>query len=213
MYDMDGMPYTIFENKKMFYPRDYKFQLLDGIACLRNILREQGDHSPHQYIQPGYTMEKDMVIVDAGTCEANFALRYVEDAKRIYLVESDPRWVEALKRTFEPYKDKVIICDRFLSGEDTGDSITLDTLVNEKIDFLKMDIEGYEIEALAGAKRVLRESNARCAICSYHRHGDEQIIKDVLKEYGYHTSTSEGYMFFPYDTYLEFRRGIVYGNK
>lgn len=213
LYEKDGMPYTVFEGKKMFYPKQFKFPQTDGLEYLGNILYEQGEHSPHKYIQPGYNMRRGMVIIDAGTCEGNFALRYVEEAKKIYLIESDAGWVEALERTFEPFKDKVVICNKFLSGEDTRDSITLDTLIEEKVDFIKMDVEGYEVDALAGGKRVLAESDAHCAICSYHKHGDEQRIREVLESYGYQTSTSEGYMFFPYDTYLELRRGIVYGSK
>lgn len=212
-YETDGMPYIIFEGKKMFYPKKHKFSKSCDCVYVKNLLYEQGMHSPHRYIKSDNIIRKNMVIVDAGVCEGNFALRYVEDAKKIYLIESDPHWVEALNRTFQPYKDKVVICDKYLSGEDTEDTITLDSLINEKIDLLKMDIEGYETEALKGGNRILRESSAYCAICSYHKHGDEQEIRSLLQSYGYQTDTSEGYMFFPYDTCLELRKGVVYGEK
>lgn len=87
--------------------------------------------------------------------------------------------------------------------------------MQEPIDFLKMDIEGAEIDALLGGKRLLQASRARCAICSYHRSHDEENIKLILQALGYRTATSHGYMFFPYDPHcletLEFRRGVVYG--
>ena len=39
----------------------------------------------------------------------------------------------------------------------------------------------------------------------------------MLEGYGYTTSTSQGYMFFPYDENimdtLDLRRGVVYGDK
>ena len=76
-----------------------------------------------------------------------------------------------------------------------------------------MDIEGYEVRALKGAERVLRESSAYCAVCSYHKHQDERQIKALLQQYGYRVETSEGFMFFPYDDCLEFRKGVVYGRK
>ena len=212
-YETDGMPYILFEEKKMFFPKKFKFEIIDNVGCVRNILYEQGKHSPHLYVESEDIIKQDMVIVDAGVCEGNFALRYIDKAKKVYLIESDPVWVEALQRTFEPYKDKVVICDKFLAGEDTDGTITLDTLINEKIDILKMDIEGYEIDALKGGRRVLHDSDAYCAICSYHRHGDEQKIKKILQQYNYNVSTSEGYMFFPYDSYFELRRGIIYGRK
>ncbi|MDE5699944.1 MAG: FkbM family methyltransferase [Lachnospiraceae bacterium] len=213
-YESDGMPYIWFENKKMYYPMDYdNFVLIDGRKYVMNVMYEQGEHSPHRYVQSDNFTGENMVIVDAGVCEGNFALRYVEHAKKIYLIESDKDWMEALHRTFKPYVDKVVFCSRFLSGEDSDTTITLDTLISEKIDFLKMDIEGYEREALRGGSRVLSESIANCAICSYHRHGDEAAIRGLLEDYGYHTDVSEGYMFFPFDTELEFRKGVVYGRK
>lgn len=212
-YDVDGMPYINFENKRMYFPKSYKFSKLDNVEYVENVLYEQGEGSPHKYIESEDFIREGMVIVDAGVCEGNFALKYVENAKKLYLIESDTKWVEALRKTFEPYKDKVVICDKYLSGENTNDTITLDSLIKEKIDLLKMDIEGYEIDALKGGERVLRESNAYCAVCSYHKHGDELVISKLLNSYGYRTHTSGGYMFFPYDIWMEFRRGIVYGKK
>lgn len=212
-YDKDGMPYISFEGKKMFFPKEYNFEIIGKKVFIKNILYEQGKHSPHLYLKSDYMIKDGVVIVDAGVCEGNFALRYIDKAKKVYLIESDPKWVDALKRTFAPYQDKVVICNQYLSGEDTKNTVTLDTLVKENIDILKMDIEGYETDALRGAKRVLQESNAYCAICSYHKHNDEKNIKKILKQYGYDISTSEGYMYFWFDADVELRRGIVYGQK
>lgn len=212
-YDIDGMPYIFFEGKRMYFPRGHRFHWMDGSAYIRDILFEQGSHSPHLYMKSDDIIQKNMVIVDAGVCEGNFALRYVEEAGKIYLIESDPKWIEALERTFQPYKSKVVICNKYLSNEDTENTVTLDTLIKEPVDILKMDIEGYEVSALEGSAKILRESRAYCAICSYHRHYDEQKIKYLLQQYGYQTETSEGYMFFVYDAYREFRKGVVYGIK
>ena len=157
------------------------------------------------------------VIVDAGTCEGNFALRYIEKAKKVYLIEPDPLWMQALQRTFQPYRNKVVFCSKFVGKQDSADTITIDSLVSERADFIKMDIEGAELDALAGAKRTLEDSHAKCAICSYHRWHDEKAIRKMLEGYGYTTSTSQGYMFFPYDENimdtLDLRRGVVYGDK
>lgn len=212
-YDVDEMPYIFFEGKRMYFPREYRFSSMNGSEYIRNILYEQGKHSPHLYMKSADIIHKNMVIVDAGVCEGNFALRYVEEAGKIYLIEPDPKWSEALERTFRPYKSKVVICNKYLSNEDTENTVTLDTLVKEPVDIVKMDIEGYEVSALEGSAKILRESKAYCAICSYHRHNDEQKIKYLLNQYGYQTQTSEGYMFFVYDAYREFRRGVVYGIK
>ena len=172
--------------------------------------------SPHLYIQRnGGKIKEDSVIVDAGVCEGNFALRYADKAKRIYLIESDIRWMEPLKRSFYDYRDKTILVNKYLEGYNSSDTVTLDSIIEEKVDFLKMDIEGAEVKALLGAKELLTRSRARCAICSYHRQNDEKYIRHILESYGYTTDVSSGYMFFIGDNAIadsmDFRRGIVYG--
>lgn len=215
--DEENLPYIMFENKRMYYPRNYKFEWQEGREVIQDVLYEQGAESPHLYIRDDSEIPDGAVIVDAGVCEGNFALRYVERAKKVYLIESDSRWMEALYRTFSGYKDKVVFCNKFLSGHDNTHEITLDRLVSEKIDFLKMDIEGSEVDALLGGRTVLERSSARCAICSYHRQYDEKYISFLLEAYGYHTEHSKGYMCFPYDENvsdtLDLRRGVIYGEK
>ena len=215
--EIDGMPFVWFEGKKMYFPKDYKFLRENDKEYVSNILYEQGYGSPHRYIRKGDDIPKNGVIVDAGVCEGNFALRYIDKVKKIYLIESDPRWVEALNRTFYYWKDKVVICNKFLTSYNSAHSITLDNLVQEEIDFLKMDIEGEEIAALLGGKQILLSSRAKCSICSYHRQNDEENIRFILEALGYRTSTSEGYMFYIFDKHIcdtmDFRRGIVYGDK
>ena len=215
--DQENHPYILFENKRMYFPDNYKFFKVDGKEFIDDILYEHKEGSPHQYIRESGEIEQDSVIVDAGVCEGNFALRYIDKAKKVYLIEADDEWMDALKRTFQPYRDKVVFCQKFLTRYDSANTITLDSLVTEKIDFLKMDIEGAEIDALLGGRRVLQRSNARCAVCSYHKQNDEENIRFLLESYGYSTQTSKGYIFFAYDENivdtLDLRRGVVYGYK
>jgi hypothetical protein len=53
---------------------------------------------------------------------------------------------------------------------------TIDNLATEltlgKVDFIKMDIEGAEPKALAGARRTLARDHPRMAICIYHAADD-----------------------------------------
>lgn len=217
LYDSEEWPYILFQEKRMYYPKNYIFLKREGKEVVPDILYEQGKSSPHRYLPDGYSMPQNAVIVDAGVCEGNFALRFVDIAKRIYLIESDSNWMAALERTFSPYNDKVVFVNKFLSGRDNSNEVTLDSLVNERLDFLKMDIEGAEVDSLLGAKRVLTENKVQCAICSYHRQYDEKYIEFILKNYGYSTCHSKGYIFFPYDeniiNTMDLRRGVVYGYK
>lgn len=215
-YDRDGWPFVWFEEKKMYFPKDHIFLEDEQGRYIYNILGEQGENSPHLYIRESdENIKEGSVIVDAGVCEGNFALRYADRAKRIYLIESDNKWIEPLKRTFYDYREKTILINKFLEGYDSADTVTLDSIIKEQIDFLKMDIEGAEVKALLGAKELLMRSRARCSICSYHRQNDEKYIRHILKSYGYVTDVSSGYMFFIGDNVIadsmDFRRGIVYG--
>lgn len=103
-------------------------------------------------------------------------------------------------------------------GNGGDNTICLDDLIpNENVNFIKMDIEGAEVDALLGAKKLLSRSNARLSVCSYHRSTDCENIQFILNGLGYKTSTSHGYMFFLYDPnliyHVNLRRGIVYGSK
>ena len=69
----------------------------------------------------------------------------------------------------------------------------LEKLGVTKVDFIKMDIEGAEIEALKGARRILTENNVHIAIASYHSINEQKTYiesEKILKNYGYETETT-----------------------
>lgn len=217
--DKDNHPYVLFEEKRIYYPDEFHFiKKQNGKEYLFDIMFEQKKKSPHLYLKSEDDILSGSVVVDAGTCEGNFAIRFIDKVSKIYLIEPDPMWIECLERTFYSYKEKVIICKKALSRYDSSTTITLDSLLKEqKIDFLKMDIEGSEIDALLGAKKTLLRNNVRCSICSYHKMNDEENIRFILENLGYLTEASSGYMFFWHDENifdtLDLRKGIVYASK
>jgi FkbM family methyltransferase len=62
----------------------------------------------------------------------------------------------------------------------------LDDIVSDlhldRVDFIKMDIEGSERHALRGAAETLRRFKPRMAICVYHLPDDPQVIPRVVAE-------------------------------
>jgi len=62
--------------------------------------------------------------------------------------------------------------------------VRLDTLVAElglaRVDFVKMDIEGAEQEALAGARQTLARFKPRLAVCAYHKSDDPLRIPALV---------------------------------
>lgn len=216
----NGFPYVVFENKRMYLKKDYPMILKNGKRYASDFWYEQDVNSPHLYESGKIVVKDGDILVDAGVCEGNFSLHNIDKVSKVYLIECDTDWMEALKLTFEPYKDKVVFCDKFLSDETTEEKITIDDLVNEdeNVGFLKMDIEGEEIKALKGAKRILREGlDIRMSICSYHKTGDKDGIIEILNKNNINTECSNGYMlFFDDDDLLknpELRRGIVRGYR
>lgn len=181
----------------------------------RSILKEQDELSPHKYLDNNFSVSNGDIVVDVGTAEGNFALDVLDKASKIYLVEAEEDWIEALRYTFADYQNKVAMIQGYASDHTGGNMITLDTVIKEEIQFLKMDVEGWEAKALAGAGRLLESSsNLKCAVCAYHHNEDEEIIRTIAAKYGFDTEISKGYMYFPIGEEQQYynpvlRRGII----
>jgi FkbM family methyltransferase len=74
------------------------------------------------------------------------------------------------------------------AANDCGKTVRLtDVLENEKVTFIKMDIEGSEVKALLGAEEIIKKQKPKLAICVYHK--PEHLwevplyIKKIVPEY------------------------------
>lgn len=72
------------------------------------------------------------------------------------------------------------------------EAITIDSWATKKglnkLDFIKMDIEGAEIEALEGATEIIKKFNPNFAIASYHYVNNEQTyikVEEFFKKLNY----------------------------
>jgi len=80
-------------------------------------------------------------------------------------------------------KEKSIL----LGKKEKVKALKIDTIVEElgleKVDFIKMDIEGAEIDALLGAEQTIKRFKPKLAICTYHRPTDSEEIKKIILSY------------------------------
>ncbi len=210
--------YVVHEGKKMYFKKSWTKK--DIRENYTNLLREQDVTSPHRYLSSDFNIKLKDTVADIGAAEGIFSLPLIEEIGKLYLFENDLEWIEALEATFYPWKDKVVIVKKFVSNNDYGDSISLDKFASErniKFDFIKIDVDGAEERLLKGAKTILANKAAlNIAICTYHKQGDENMVKSLLSPNGFHTETSNGFMIFIYDKTLAepfLRRGVVRATK
>lgn len=177
----NGLSYLFHNGKRLYFRRDMTRSTIENIY--KGLLIEQDKRSAHRYVD-SYEELHGKTLCDIGTAEGIFALDVIEYVNHIYLFECEEAWVEALEATFAPWKDKITIVRKYVSDIDDDQNITLDTYFKDRLFdhlFLKMDIEGYERKALKGAKNILDSSKYIAgAVCIYHLHDDELVIRDIL---------------------------------
>ncbi len=209
--------YVLFYGKRLYMKRT--MTRLEIQRSYQNLICEQSSNSPHCYFTDDFFVENGDVVIDAGTAEGNFALTIIEKVKKIYLFETDPEWIESLEATFEPWKDKVVVFNKFISDNDEGQNISLDTVLgdDDPVSFIKADIEGAEIEMLRGMEKILsRKSDMKLVLCTYHHQSDEENLTNMLVQKGFSVQPSAGYMILFDDPEFQppyLRRGLIRARK
>ena len=151
--------------------------------------------------------ENGETIVDVGGCDGDtykdLSVKYGKDwFKRYYLYEPDETNVQKAQQGI--IDDKVIIRNSAIGNVNStikfnplgGASgrieevaggvdvpiVRLDDDIQEKVSFIKMDIEGAEREAIAGAANHIRNDKPKLAICLYHLSDDIRVIISLIRE-------------------------------
>ena len=62
-------------------------------------------------------------------------------------------------------------------------TVRLDDFIKDDLSYIKMDIEGAEIQALKGAANIIKYNKPRMGICVYHRLEDIYKIPQMLKSF------------------------------
>ncbi|WP_294733580.1 FkbM family methyltransferase [uncultured Flavobacterium sp.] len=197
-------------DKVLYWPKEFPLNRLDQVVC------ETFDTSDWHYYQKEHTViQEGEILLDIGTAEGLFSLLEIDKCDHIYMVEPGGKFYKTLQKTFKPYKNKTSISNVAVGNEDTevlfsDDSLTgkvvegneasvqkidlrkIDTLLsnNERITYLKADIEGFEEQMLEGAELTIKRNKPRIAITTYHGENDPKeiirIIKSFVPEYKYY---------------------------
>ena len=217
MWDEDDHPYVIHSGKRLYLQKGWTKE-----KCSRyynNLRIEQDKECTHKYLTEGDRYpDKDDIVADLGAAEGIFALDVIECIKKLFLFEGDEAWIIPLTKTFEPWKDKVVIVKKYVSDIELGDQVSLDDYFkDEKVTYIKADIEGSEEKMLQGASRLLDQDIKKALICTYHKEDDEVKLKEIMKENGFDVSINPGYLVMTNvddifrGRYL--RRGVMFAQK
>lgn len=148
----------------------------------------------------------DIVFVDGGAYVGDTLpsiIKNFPDYKKIYCIEPNALHMNIAKRDFGTYANiEFINCGlgkekQTPTKDESGQNNcahdyqaqyvdTLDNLIHEKVDFIKLDIEGAEQDAIEGAKRVIQTHHPILAICIYHKAEDWYKIPQQVLHYEPH---------------------------
>lgn len=186
-------------------------QLLDMGMKKENIYKMMSWKSGSEYFEEFFMPEKEDgkgVYVDAGTFDGGNIIEYSEWCNhcynKIYAFEPNKGnlelckknlaensidrveffqyglWSERKKLRFTEKYDASIIGN---NGECEIEVISIDEVLNgDPVSFIKMDIEGSELEALKGAYKTIQRHKPQMAICIYHKPEDIINIPIYIKE-------------------------------
>lgn len=121
------------------------------------------------------------------------------DFKKIYCIEPNNLHISIAKRNFSQYENiEFINCGLGANREysktaettqnncshdfQAVDIDTIDNMILDKVDFIKMDIEGAEQDAIEGAKKTIEKYTPILAICIYHKAEDWYKIPQKVLE-------------------------------
>ena len=163
----------------------------------------------HYYEVPETRVEPGDVVLDCGAAEGLFSLEAMERARCI-AVEPSPLFFECLERTFHRSdKVQIVKCalsssegyaylsrgtlnsaltggtgDAPAVGADEVRTVTVDRLVRElgltRVDYIKGDLESFELEVLKGAERTIRDYMPKIAMTTYHPGNDWKEMRDYV---------------------------------
>lgn len=175
------------------YRKTYNSSLFSKINCGIN----------KQYFE-GFMPINPKVYVDGGAFDGDTTIRFLKYYKtpdKIYFIEPDKDSINLAKNNLKNFESIIeyLPCgisdkEKILNFDSRGDfsslftntgnisikCLALDDIVKEDVAFIKLDIEGAEVDAIKGARRLIKNGSP-FAICVYHKPSDIWEIPLLIK--------------------------------
>jgi SAM-dependent methyltransferase len=177
------VPFGLYRGIKFELDLQSNIQLLIGLWELET----------HHYIKKWSDYEW-IIDVGAGTGElCLFMLRDKPKVKRIFAIEPSANEVERMKLNFQLNPDldvtKIIVVEKRIAARTSAEELRLDDVGLQLMSapgFIKIDVDGYEIEALNGGKKLLQGRNVDVLIETHTAALETECI-GLLRNLGFTT--------------------------
>nr|WP_275715342.1 FkbM family methyltransferase [Sulfurimonas sp. SAG-AH-194-L11] len=187
------------EKSKEIFTKVINFKISSDYNFMKGFTN---DHSGQYFDETIVPEIKNIRFVDGGGYVGDTAEEVIKnypDFSKIWLIEPIPENIRIAKRELASYENiEFLTCGvsnkketLYFNEEKSFSSIygkgtqsvevdTIDNIIKEKVDFIKLDIEGAEQDAIDGAKQTILDSHPVLAICIYHKAEDWYKIPEVV---------------------------------
>lgn len=159
----------------------------------------------HYYESFGTGVSKDDVVVDCGAAEGAFTIKVKDECKHIYAIEPLPMYIDSLRKSFSKCKNVEIlpcgvsgkkgtawltnqdVCSRLSKFKSNSFKVKLTTIdelfykQNIPITYLKIDVEGSDLNVLKGALKSIKKYKPKISVATYHNANHARKMAALIK--------------------------------
>lgn len=206
---MDDLDW-LYETLEDVYSKEALFVNLQGRLTGKDIPFPPSAWNEPQYFLPEFVeWREEEVLMDGGAFTGDTVEEFLQKKSKrvshykVFAWEPDPKNYNILKNNYAnnshvvpvekgmfSFEGELCFSSDSRNGEssyisDRGDVrvavTTIDSVAGENnVTFIKMDIEGSELEALKGARKQIIKNTPRLAVCLYHKQEDMWTIPQYI---------------------------------
>lgn len=184
----DDISKEVIKNRVLFF-------LTGDISFLKKIPFESYSKI---YFNPFFSFSEHESYFDCGSFDGDTIKAFIKCCnnkfEHITAFEPEPKYFEitsSLVNSNEVLKNKTLVVNagvgnnQIYSSDNNGmfKVVSLDDYEQYKPSLIKMDIEGFEMDALKGADKIISKYHPKLAVCVYHLPQDIFDIPELLTKY------------------------------